>query len=335
MANDSKTLAQMIRSKYPGAYDDLSDTDLEQKILTKYPQYSDIPRTQSQGTPAVTAETPKMSARTPSVWEKISDTEVPGTGVTFGEAGDRAHKWIGMAGTEAAALFGAPAAVAAPITTAATLGSGYLAGKGARLGAEALGMGETGQNLAEDAGNIAGGFAGSKAPLPGADLSTIDLAAHIGRNETGKVRPLVNVLSRGVGAAVGHATGIPGAEVAGLFSGPSLADAFIPAREPSVAGAIPIRNSPNYDAAAYKAGRTGELPQGNDTPFAQVASKRALLSRTPAASEGRPATWTNERVLQLAAWGDPDALQQARLRGLNVKSQYSPSNGSPFVVGDK
>src|SRR5215469_3164383 len=47
MPNDSKTLAQMIRAKYPGAYDDLSDTELEQKILAKYPQYSDLPRTQT------------------------------------------------------------------------------------------------------------------------------------------------------------------------------------------------------------------------------------------------------------------------------------------------
>lgn len=41
-----QTLAQMIRAKYPGAYDDMDDATLEQKILAKYPQYSDLPRTQ-------------------------------------------------------------------------------------------------------------------------------------------------------------------------------------------------------------------------------------------------------------------------------------------------
>src|SRR5215469_11882819 len=28
-----------------------------------------------------------------STWERISNTEVPGTGVTLGEAGDRLHQW--------------------------------------------------------------------------------------------------------------------------------------------------------------------------------------------------------------------------------------------------
>jgi len=126
-----------------------------------------------------------------------------------------------------------------------------------------------------------------------------------------------------------------------VFSGPSLADALIPDREPTVARAVPIRNSPYFDADAYKAGQTG-VPQGSPTPFqssapaesTEPAPARSILSRNPApsASEGRSATWTNERVLQLASWGDPQALQQARLRGLTVKSQYSPSNGSPFVL---
>jgi hypothetical protein len=35
----------------------------------------------------------------------------------------------------------------------------------------------------------------------------------------------------------------------------------------------------------------------------------------PGRPEGRPATWTNERVRELAAWGDPAAIEQARLRG--------------------
>lgn len=40
-----ETLAQKWRAKYPGAYDDLSDADLEAKIDTKYPgAYDDLPR---------------------------------------------------------------------------------------------------------------------------------------------------------------------------------------------------------------------------------------------------------------------------------------------------
>lgn len=41
-----QTLAQMIRAKFPGAYDDLSDQDLESQVVAKFPgAYDDIPRT--------------------------------------------------------------------------------------------------------------------------------------------------------------------------------------------------------------------------------------------------------------------------------------------------
>ena len=36
------SLAQLIRDKYPGAYDDLSDADLEKQVVAKYPQYRDL-----------------------------------------------------------------------------------------------------------------------------------------------------------------------------------------------------------------------------------------------------------------------------------------------------
>ena len=291
-----------------------------------------------------------ISARTPSIWENIGNTEVPGTGVTFGEAGDRLHQWIGMAGTEAAALFGAPAIAAAPVTAAATLGSGYLTGKAARYGAQQAGMGQTGQDLAEDAGNIAGGFGGNAAGarLPGGDLPTTDILARAGRNETGQLRPGVKTLARGVGAAIGHATGIPGAEIAGVFSGPSLADALIPARDASVAKAVPIRNSPYFDSDAYNNGRSilsrnsspsssaptmpPTMPQGNPTPFGDTSTP-AANSPAPLKSEGRPATWTNERVRELAALGDSDAIEQARLRGFGrIPSKFSETQTSPREV---
>lgn len=51
MADQPQTLAQMVRSKYPGQYDDMNDQDLEAKVLQKYPQYADLPRSQA-GAPA-------------------------------------------------------------------------------------------------------------------------------------------------------------------------------------------------------------------------------------------------------------------------------------------
>jgi len=103
-----------------------------------------------------------------------------------------------------------------------------------------------------------------------------DAIANAARDETGKLRPGVKVAARAAGAAAGHATGIPGAEIAGVFSGPSLADALIPNREPSVAKAVPITRSPNFNADAYRAGRA--LPQGNPTPYAMTAPTPMPLS---------------------------------------------------------
>lgn len=58
----AQTLAQMVRAKYPGAYDDLSDTALEAKVEAKYPgAYADIPR--STAAPAEAAK-PRWSGQT-------------------------------------------------------------------------------------------------------------------------------------------------------------------------------------------------------------------------------------------------------------------------------
>ena len=54
-----QTLAQTVRAKYPGAYDDLDDHVLENKILAKYPQYADLPRTPPR--PIQEAEPPQRT----------------------------------------------------------------------------------------------------------------------------------------------------------------------------------------------------------------------------------------------------------------------------------
>ncbi len=48
-----QTLAQRVKAKYPGQYDDLPDADLEAKIKAKYPgQYDDLPTTKAESQPA-------------------------------------------------------------------------------------------------------------------------------------------------------------------------------------------------------------------------------------------------------------------------------------------
>lgn len=100
-------------------------------------------------------------ARTPSIWERIGNAEVPGTGVTFEQAGKNANEMLRMVGTEATGLFGIPALAAAPVATTAAVGAGIAGGKAAKFGAAKLGVGETGQELAENVGNIAAGALGA------------------------------------------------------------------------------------------------------------------------------------------------------------------------------
>jgi len=57
--------------------------------------------------------------------------------------------------------------------------------------------------------------------------------------------------------------------------------------------------------------------RGSPTPFEEMSG-----------SEGRPATWTNERVLQLARQGNRDAIAQVARRGLQL-----PENAR-YIAGD-
>ncbi len=50
---DQQTLAQMVRAKYPGSYDDLSDAQLEQSVKAKFPGvYDDVPTSKATVPPA-------------------------------------------------------------------------------------------------------------------------------------------------------------------------------------------------------------------------------------------------------------------------------------------
>ena len=58
-----ETLAQRIRAKYLGAYDDMSDEQLEAAVTKKYPGvYDDLPRTQAKAEPAQPQQQPTGTA---------------------------------------------------------------------------------------------------------------------------------------------------------------------------------------------------------------------------------------------------------------------------------
>lgn len=73
MGGTQQTLAQLIRSKYPGAYQDLSDTQLEQSVLAKHPEYSDLPRT-ATGANTTRSDNPNVPITTPQPGESFEDT---------------------------------------------------------------------------------------------------------------------------------------------------------------------------------------------------------------------------------------------------------------------
>lgn len=104
-------LAALMRSKYPGAYDDLSDADLEKAVVAKYPEYQDL-------------VTPVASHAVPEPGEYIGKLQVPEKyrpGVAAYERGREA------ASTPAAVLSG----LAAAATGGATLGPQILGQLGA------------------------------------------------------------------------------------------------------------------------------------------------------------------------------------------------------------
>lgn len=89
--------------------------------------------------------------------------------------------------------------------------------------------------------------------------------------------------------------------------------------------AVPITQSPNYDPGAYKAGVAQRTTPAPTQP--RIVSPEAGAPKV-AISEGRPATWTNERVIQLASQGNRDGIAQAVRRGLML-----PENAR-YVMGD-
>jgi hypothetical protein len=107
-----------------------------------------------------------------------------------------------------------------------------------------------------------------------------------------------------------------------LLPGPTSEELFQAAKE---AKPRPITTSPNYDPAAYKAGAALRTTQP-EAPL-QIATPTSAAPAA-AASEGRPATWTNVRVQELAGQGNRDAIQQAVLRGMKL-----PENAR-YVAGD-
>lgn len=179
--------------------------------------------------------------------------------------------------------------------------------------------------LGQGVGNVAGGEAAGAAG--GAAASAVPSAADIGRllrdPATGKLKTIPREAARVAGVAAGHALYPGEGGIVGAFVGPKIADALIPSVEPNVAKAVPLSQSPNYPKLqAARRAAIAEAKASNAPPVAPEPSPIISPDSSVAPeSEGRPATWRNLTVSELARQGGPlsfDAAKQAQLRQLGV-----------------
>ncbi len=177
------TLAQSIRSKFPGQYDDMDDVSLEQKVLAKYPQYSDMPQTQpkpTQGVPVgqITAqhEPTSLGGKIENLWNKAGNDVRYGTQQT--PIGSFLHM-IGAQPTQNGVSEGTSEFMASPIlgTAKASQGVGQLMQPGKRM----QGAGNVASGLLQ-ASQIPGGLAN---PLEG------EAAANVAGKVAGKAAGLI------------------------------------------------------------------------------------------------------------------------------------------------
>lgn len=350
MADQPQTLAQLIKAKYPGKYDDLSDTDLEQRILAKYPQYADLPRTQSiPGAPNGLPGVPK--APNPILGENVVSQHrmVPGPGGGIPQDYDLPESQVAAGQNLTNAALGTAATglglATAPLATIGSLAGGYGGGKGTRAGAKALGAGETVQDAAETGGNLLGGIAGG---MTGSALQggLNNLVANIARDEQGNVLSPKEILWAPVKKGLDKVVPLTEEQQAARDAASFASDA-----KPISGASVPIKNSPYFDKASYQEGILARktpsgIPVGNPTPFAPGSASQesgftpALtkvpirpMPTTPLTPESVPGPDTSGKgnlLTPLAKTGDPRAAAELLRRGRRVL--FVPDADSPKYI---
>lgn len=170
----SQTLAQTVRAKYPGAYNDMTDQQLETSILAKYPQYGDFPRTKAIGQSGQTGK-PSLMQRVGSWWntpEPVpvgSESKSVASGAmarpSYSPKEDIEKGLPEAAGITALALspeISTPAALLKGVARGA-IGSAVGGAGGAwlgRYGGEAFGNPKLGEEIGGTVGGLAGGMYG-------------------------------------------------------------------------------------------------------------------------------------------------------------------------------
>lgn len=341
--------AAKVRSKYPGAYDHLSDAQLVQKIVDKYPDYKEhiasFAPTQFE----------KDQANQPTTLDKLNEyagRALAGAGLPT-SISDIPHWAKRLTGQSADSE-----PFYAPIQRAFTdpserniVGAVPLIGPTAVSMSDDARAGNYADALATGAGALAGaGMASQIKPgLKAAKAEAVDAL----RTPEGKLTPFAKGAARVVGAgitgAVGHAAGLPEAGLIGAVYGPSVADSILPDRPPTpdfyggaysdFAGesgkAVSIRSSPFFvgeNAAAYKAGLKGEAyAPPTDAPEAARQAEAATEPNPGSVAivpDERPALPSDRRGFAYSLTrtkGLPEAAQRGQPGAIDVLRQIQPT----------
>jgi hypothetical protein len=263
MSNTQQTLAQMVRAKYPGAYSDMDDVTLEKNVLAKHPEYSDLPRTKAQSDMQhtllnMTAAMSGQPMQTPAEQAEFEQGKKAGA--------TSAAETVG--GTLGAESFPAMRGLVGALARIFATGGGAAAGNAAGQ------LGTTGTIDPAQVGTAGATWSGFAAG--GETLGALSEA----RTALGSMLYGPDGKLSSFGKALVHPTQLP----------EQILRATIPPPEPTVAKAVPIRTSPNFNAQEYNAGRASMNPPEPAAPAPPSPFAGATSTATPVGNAKLPVT---------------------------------------------
>lgn len=253
----------------------MDDATLEQKVLAKYPQYGDMPRTQAAQPQPITN---RMGPDNRGTLEKINDwwtrktAPFEGTLDNPGRSPQQKVKDFGKGAAVASLPFLGASAVAAPVATAVGTGGAVLGGYAGSKAGKYLGGKVGAPELGEDVGGLAGtlaggGGAGKIADEYGTEIgnkaaSVLRYPATARQSQLGRPGTVKNILPAGLQRYTIPDWMIPkGEEGTPTNPGPFM---DIPMRVKVPKAAKPTQGL-SFEGQSSTA--PGALPQGEPTPF--------------------------------------------------------------------
>jgi hypothetical protein len=335
MSATQQTLAQMVRSKYPHAYDDLDDATLEKNVLAKHPEYSDLPKTSATPTKSYGEGTNVNNAAEGFAAKALSGAGLP---TSLANIPDWFHHLIGTAKDSEPWWKPVREAIKNPTQENIVAAVPF-------IGPMSVSMAKDVRegNYSDAAGTMAGGIGavlGAKQVSPGLKAGKTELAEAT-RTPANKLTPATRGLTRAGATVLGSATLGPGGGIAGALGGPAIADALLPERPPPT----------NFMGGAYSefAGESGKAVPLSQSPNASrlLLAKMDFLQKQKAAAAAATqvipeprATLPTDKPGAMWSIGREKELPAAARRGapgagdvmqnLNQPIIYTPKEGAGY-----